>query len=190
MSTYKALIKLDGSSAGAVYYSKFKVEVFVPDSETGVTMTYVYNINSDVSVSKFSSKGAPKERALDATVGARGLAGFDRFSGAIGDGRIYIRTDNGVIIKGPITGGPEEGQSFVGSAYPRVPAAGCKFEDHLPLIFRQEPNEVAIEYIGFTRLSICRKTEGKALLKSEQLRKRLKEQDKITITCMNTYRIN
>ncbi|GJJ14408.1 hypothetical protein Clacol_008672 [Clathrus columnatus] len=115
MTKSTALIKPGNDS----YYSKFKLEGQWRNDETGINTPWTFNVNSDVSVNKFWTVGAdktPPQRTLEYTYdNSSQFIGFDRFSGSIGGGRIYIRTDKGVVFKGEIKGGPEEGQSFTGA---------------------------------------------------------------------------
>ena len=80
------------------------------DLEEG-TMTVIFNVNSDVIFPKFWSDPNGLTFLHDEFTG-----GYTSFEGNIGGGRIYIKTETGpIIIKGPIHGGPPEGQNFVGS---------------------------------------------------------------------------
>jgi hypothetical protein len=96
--------------------SKYTFKTTLVDNETGNAEPYTYNINADVSVRRFSSKGAPSDETLTVEYANREqFLGHDRFSGSIGGGRIYIKTEKGIKIKGEIEGGPIDGQTFVGS---------------------------------------------------------------------------
>jgi len=113
MATSKGMIK---RPAGLDVTSKYTFEDSWTNSETGISTKTVFNINADVTVPVFNSTGAPKERTLDVTFDDKlQRVGYDTFTGSIGEGRIYIRTAKGVVIKGEIEGGPEEGQSFIGA---------------------------------------------------------------------------
>ncbi|KAF9072603.1 Aa1-PRI4 [Rhodocollybia butyracea] len=81
-----------------------------PDDNDEGTIPVAYTINSDVTVPKFWSDDKALALLYDDIP-----MGFDSFRGSIGNGRIFIETGKGVTIKGPIHGGPEEGQSFTGS---------------------------------------------------------------------------
>ena len=124
---YKGQIDKPGDDVS----TKYVVQVFVPNAETGITKKHTYNINADVTVPSFGTKPA-KQRSLDVTVSdSMQTLGFDTFTGSIGDGRIYIRTAKGVVMKGEILGGPEDGQTFVGSgtwssAWRVVVEKGCE----------------------------------------------------------------
>jgi len=100
-------------------YSKYRLEGRWENRETGILEIWTLNVNTDIPIPRFNSKGAnnsPPESNLTATYENNNqFIGFDRFSGSIGGGRFYLRTDKGVVVKGEIEGGPEEGQSFVGS---------------------------------------------------------------------------
>ena len=113
-----ALIKVDGIPGNNVY-SKFKLEGRWENSQTGVYERWVFNINSDVALPAFHSPGADKNPPQWNLTGIwqvnTQFTGFDRFSGSIGEGRIYIHTDKGLVFKGAIIGGPDEGSSFVGA---------------------------------------------------------------------------
>ena len=94
-------------------YSKFTIKGSMwvnPNDHDEGTVPITFNANSDVSVPKFSS--ADKALKLLYTTFD---AGYDSFRGTIGDGKIFVKTGKGITIKGSITGGPAEGQSFVGS---------------------------------------------------------------------------
>jgi hypothetical protein len=116
---FTAAIKAGGDSI----YSKFRFDCQVmkdlSDPDKG-SYAATFNCNSDVTVPKFWSEGsdkAPKpERTLIGTYTewtTQGL-GFDSFEGTIGDGRIYLTTGKGIVIKGAIKGGPDEGQTITG----------------------------------------------------------------------------
>jgi hypothetical protein len=96
--------------------SKYTFHWFWKDLESGMEIPISYNINSDVSIPSFHSKGAPDRKELTVTyIPEEGEPnGYNRFSGSIGNGRIYIKTKN-LKIQGPIVGGPVEGQTFVGA---------------------------------------------------------------------------
>ena len=88
-----------------------KGEKFVSDDPDEGTVPVNFNANSDVSVPKFWSdlKGLT-------LLYTKVVSGYTSFTGTIGNGRIFLKTEKGpVTIKGPIHGGPEEGQTFVGS---------------------------------------------------------------------------
>ncbi|KJA18044.1 hypothetical protein HYPSUDRAFT_191405 [Hypholoma sublateritium FD-334 SS-4] len=96
-------------------YSKFTAKggmwVNPADHDEGVVATS-FSVNSDVTVPKFWSA----EKALTLLYDNDALSGgFDSFRGTIGDGKIFIKTGKGITIKGPISGGPSEGQTIVGS---------------------------------------------------------------------------
>lgn len=109
-----ALIKPGGD-----IYSKFTIQGRWLDPEQEVYIGWTYNVNSDVALVTFNSPGAtdkPPKYALNGTWREKSdLLGFKKFDGVIGGGRFYIKTVDGVVIKGPIEGGPDEGQSFTGS---------------------------------------------------------------------------
>lgn len=94
-------------------YSKFTVKggmwVNPNDHDEGV-VPITFNANSDVSVPKFWSADKGLTLLYDTF-----NAGYGSFRGTIGAGRIFIKTEKGITIKGAISGGPAEGQSFVGS---------------------------------------------------------------------------
>ena len=104
---------------GADIYSKFVVRGRWLDPEREVYIAWDYNIHSDVPVTTFKSPGStdePPKYALNGTwQDKQQFRGFSYFKGSIGNGRIYIKTTTGVVIKGPIEGGPDEEQIFVGS---------------------------------------------------------------------------
>jgi len=114
----RGAIRPEGNS-GETIYSKFRLEGKLKNPVTEVDEIWAFNVNSDVSVVKFFSRGADKVPIQYTLVGSwtkmEQFSGFDRFSGSIGGGRIYIKTTNGIVFKGEIVGGPAEGQSFVGS---------------------------------------------------------------------------
>lgn len=96
-------------------YSKFTAKggmwVNPADHDEGVVATS-FSVNSDVTVPKFWSG----EKALSLLYEPDMISGgFDSFRGTIGDGKIFIKTGKGITIKGPISGGPAEGQTIVGS---------------------------------------------------------------------------
>jgi hypothetical protein len=74
------------------------------------TVSFTFNVNSDVTVPKFWSDDDALTILYDDIP-----MGFDSFRGSIGGSRIFIKTDKGITIKGQIHGGPREGQTFVGS---------------------------------------------------------------------------
>ena len=116
--TFGAFIKPQG--AEGTVHSKFVLEGAWLDPETEISVRWTYNINSDVSVPAFNSPDAldkPPVYALSGTSWVRDsqFTGYDSFSGTFGEGRIYIKTRKGLVIKGPIVGGPDAGgQCFVG----------------------------------------------------------------------------
>ncbi|KJA17090.1 hypothetical protein HYPSUDRAFT_146919 [Hypholoma sublateritium FD-334 SS-4] len=96
-------------------YSKFTAKggmwVNSLDHDEGV-VAISYSVNSDVTVPKFWSA----EKALLLLADPDMInGGFDSFRGTIGNGQIFIKTGKGITIKGPICGGPSEGQTIVGS---------------------------------------------------------------------------
>lgn len=95
-------------------YSKFTIKgakYVNPDDHDEGIVPITFNANSDVPVPKFWSD--PKGLTL---LYDEGVSGYTSFRGTIGDGRIFLKTEKGPItIKGPIHGGPSEGQTFVGS---------------------------------------------------------------------------
>jgi hypothetical protein len=96
--------------------SKYTVKATLDNPETGIPEQWTYNINADVAVKRFKSTGAPDQRVLSLEYGNTGqFLGYDRFNGSIGSGRIYIKTEKGIKIKGTIEGGPTDGQTFVGA---------------------------------------------------------------------------
>ncbi|KIK02745.1 hypothetical protein K443DRAFT_509710 [Laccaria amethystina LaAM-08-1] len=105
-----ATIKAEETS----FYSKFTIkgEKFVnPNDPDEGTVPVTFNANSDVSVPKFWSDPKGLTLLYDEVV-----SGYTSFRGTIGNGRIFLKTEKGpVTIKGPIHGGPSEGQTFVGS---------------------------------------------------------------------------
>ena len=115
--TFGAFIKPQG--AEGTVHSKFVLEGAWLDPETEISVRWTYNINSDVSVPAFNSPDAldkPPVYALSGTGWVRDsqFTGYDSFSGTFGEGRIYIKTGKGLVIKGPIVGGPDAGgQRFV-----------------------------------------------------------------------------
>ncbi|KAF9072601.1 hypothetical protein BDP27DRAFT_1360918 [Rhodocollybia butyracea] len=94
-------------------YSKFTAKglkwVNPNDHDEGTTPV-TFNINSDVTVPKFWSENKGLTLLYDDIP-----MGFDSFRGNIGGGTIFIKTGKGITIKGPIQGGPEEGQTITGS---------------------------------------------------------------------------
>ncbi|KAF9072605.1 Aa1-PRI4 [Rhodocollybia butyracea] len=94
-------------------YSKFNVKGVKwvnPDDHDEGTVPVTFNVNSDVTVPKFWSDANALTLLYDEIP-----MGFDSFRGSIGEGRIFIKTGKGITIKGPIHGGPREGQTFTGS---------------------------------------------------------------------------
>ncbi|GJJ14401.1 hypothetical protein Clacol_008665 [Clathrus columnatus] len=110
--TAKGLIRAENHDV----YSKFKLECSFGNQTNDI---WTFNVNSDIALPKFWSFGADKSpirRNLIVTYdNPLQFSGFDRFYGSIGDGKIYVRTDKGVTLKGPIAGGPIEGQTFTGA---------------------------------------------------------------------------
>ena len=109
--TSYATIKAEDTSV----YSKFTVKggmwVNPADHDEGVVATS-YSINSDVTVPKFWSGDKTLTLLYDNDMIT---GGFDSFRGTVGAGTIFIKTGRGITIKGPISGGPAEGQTIVGS---------------------------------------------------------------------------
>lgn len=97
--------------------TKYTIQTSWNDPTTGISLPTVFNINSDILVEKFKSVGAPAEETLvlEYRSDSSQPVGFQKFSGIIGGGRIYIQIDGGIVIKGDIMGGPEQGQTFVGA---------------------------------------------------------------------------
>ncbi|CAA7262444.1 unnamed protein product [Cyclocybe aegerita] len=94
-------------------YSKFTIKGAMwnnPEDHDEGTVPIFFTVDSDVSLPRFSSVGRGLTVHYDKLQG-----GFDTFRGNIGGGKIFIRTGQGVVIKGRIDGGPDEGQNFVGS---------------------------------------------------------------------------
>ncbi|GJJ08854.1 hypothetical protein Clacol_003074 [Clathrus columnatus] len=110
-----ALIRPEGAPNQTVY-SKYRIEGTLDNPETGIKEIWTFNVNSDVAVPRFWSVSAdkkpPERTVLGTYTDMSQFAGFDRFSGAIGDSKFYLRTDRGVVFKGDIVGDPTEGQSF------------------------------------------------------------------------------
>jgi hypothetical protein len=130
LTNHPFLIKINnppppGSKAAAAWIntdedsditSKYTLKCYLPNEETGIPEQWTYNINADVSLKRFKSTDAPDERALAAEYSnTEQFLGYDRFNGSIGSGRIYIKTEKGIKIKGTIEGGPQDGQTFVGA---------------------------------------------------------------------------
>ncbi len=110
-STSYATIPAEETSTYSKFTAKGGKWVNSDDHDEGV-VPMAYNINSDVTVPKFWSD----KKALTLLYESEYLVGgFDSFRGTIGDGRVFIKTGKGITIKGPIHGGPEEGQTIVGS---------------------------------------------------------------------------
>jgi hypothetical protein len=98
-----------------VFTTKYTLHVMMPNSVTDVNEHYALNVNADVFISRFNSKDAPKARTLTVVYTSMNqFLGYDGFQGSIGCGRFYLQTDQGIIIKGEIEGGPVDGQTFVG----------------------------------------------------------------------------
>jgi hypothetical protein len=96
--------------------SKFVLNVSIPNEETGIPVLYTFNVNSDVALHRFKSQDAPQEKKLTASYTSLDqFLGYDRFNGSIGGGRIFIKTEKGVKVKGAIEGGPGDGQTFTGA---------------------------------------------------------------------------
>jgi len=103
-------------------YSKFEITINIINPETDINTKYTYTCNSDVRVKKFWTAGSenhPPDNVLF-TIYPEGdfgdiATGFDSFSGSIGAKKIYIKTGKGIVTKGDIEGGPEEGQTIRGS---------------------------------------------------------------------------
>lgn len=96
--------------------SKYTLVTYWYNPETEIELTATFNINSDVTVPSFYSAEAPVRKTLSVEGSSEEqFFGFDEFSGEIGGGRIFIMTRKGLKVKGVIVGGPEKGQSFVGS---------------------------------------------------------------------------
>lgn len=86
--------------------SKYVVEASVKGNFDAV---WNYKVCPDVVVPQFSGTG------LKITFnGYENLTGDQRFSGLIGRNQIKIETTRGVIIEGPIIGGPGSVQTFIG----------------------------------------------------------------------------
>ncbi len=109
--TSYATIKAEDTSVYSKFTAKGGMWVNPADHDEGVVATS-YSVNSDVTVPKFWSG----EKALTLLYDSDMISGgFDSFRGTIGDGKIFIKTGKGITIKGPISGGPAEGQTIVGS---------------------------------------------------------------------------
>ncbi|KAJ3506794.1 hypothetical protein NLJ89_g6666 [Agrocybe chaxingu] len=94
-------------------YSKFIIKGVMwnnPAEHDEGTVPIFFTADAGVFLPKFSSVNKGLTVHYDTFNG-----GFDTFRGNIGDGRIFIRTGQGIVIKGAIDGGPDEGQDFVGS---------------------------------------------------------------------------
>ncbi|CAE6420943.1 unnamed protein product [Rhizoctonia solani] len=116
---YKDNAWIVAPGVGSGQISKFTVVTFWTLSEDQPSVRYTYNINSDVAVPHFQSKGGEvRTLTMKAVTGQGGPGGFTRCEGSIGEGKIYltIQNDSGspVIIKGAIEGGPKYGQSITG----------------------------------------------------------------------------
>ncbi|GJJ15160.1 hypothetical protein Clacol_009435 [Clathrus columnatus] len=100
-------------------YSKFRIEAIDYNPETDFKELTILNVNSDVAVIKFSSidaeKSPPEYNLIEIWEKPSDRTGLARISGHIGEGKIYLLTDKGVIIKGDIVGGPVESQSITGT---------------------------------------------------------------------------
>jgi hypothetical protein len=111
------VIKPEGP--GYAIYSKFRIEVRLPDPRSDIHTILIFNVNSDIPLPKFHSDGAdrkPVQTLLTVVYkDQEQFTGFHRFSGKIGEKRIWIETDRGIVFKGGIVGGPEEGVSLGGS---------------------------------------------------------------------------
>lgn len=95
--------------------SNYTLLTFWRNPATRVDLNSVFNINADVMVPAFSSIQAPARATLIVEWSSESqLIGKDKFTGEIGGGRIYIKTDKGLVIKGAIAGGPAQVHSFSG----------------------------------------------------------------------------
>jgi hypothetical protein len=96
--------------------TKFTLETAWRHPETGIPVPAVFNINSDVLIESFKSEGAQEMRTLSLTYTSISQAiGFQRFEGTVGENKIYIMLERGMVVKGKIVGGPAKGQTFVGA---------------------------------------------------------------------------
>jgi hypothetical protein len=96
--------------------SKYTLRTWWTNPESGIDEPATFNINADVAVKRFKSTGAPDTKTLNLEWTDKDqFLGYDRFSGSIGGGRIYIKTEKGIKVKGEIVGGPTDGQTFVGA---------------------------------------------------------------------------
>ena len=96
--------------------SKYTLLSYWHNPQTGMDNETVFNINADSMVPTFASLEAPARRNLLVEwTDERQFLGYDRFSGEIGGGRIYIKTEKGIVIKGPIAGGPSRTRRFDGA---------------------------------------------------------------------------
>jgi hypothetical protein len=96
--------------------SKYTCRTYWRNPETEINEPATFNINADVAVKRFHSKDAPQKMTLTVEwTDKEQFLGYDRFSGSIGGGRIYIKTEKGIKVKGEIVGGPSDGQTFVGA---------------------------------------------------------------------------
>ncbi|CAA7262427.1 unnamed protein product [Cyclocybe aegerita] len=94
-------------------YSKFTIKGAMwnnPADHDEGTVPIVFTADADVSLPRFSSVDKGLTLLYNTFKG-----GFDTFRGNIGNGTIFIRTGKGIVIKGKIHGGPDDGQDIVGS---------------------------------------------------------------------------
>ncbi|KAJ7159213.1 hypothetical protein C8R43DRAFT_994179 [Mycena crocata] len=116
---FGAMIRAEDNSI----YSKFKLQgkmwVNGQDQDEG-TVPITFNCNSDVAVPRFWSEGSNANPPGYCLIGrydnwaTQGI-GHDEFRGTIGEGKIFLKTSKGVVIKGSISGGPATGQTIVGA---------------------------------------------------------------------------
>jgi hypothetical protein len=113
------MIKVNDAWGHSGIYSKFLLEGAFENPEAEVEEVWSLNVNSDVAIISFHSVGAnqdpPERRLVSVYQSIVQLTGFDKISGSIGNGKIYIHTQRGVVIKGDIIGGPKTGQTFIGA---------------------------------------------------------------------------
>lgn len=96
--------------------SKYTLVTYWLNPQTEIPLETTFNLNTDVTVPAFSSLDAPDEKKLVLEWATEDqFLGYDRFSGEIGGGRIFLQTSKGIIVKGAIVGGPTRGQGFVGA---------------------------------------------------------------------------
>jgi hypothetical protein len=114
-----AVMFADNPNAPEIY-SKYVIVAKYRAQPDEPFLTLALNVNSDVAVPRFKSRGATNDANSLASLvvefdRTQDVTGFTTFNGTIGAGQLQLFTTKRVWVHGEIDGGPEKTQTFIGT---------------------------------------------------------------------------